>query len=62
MTYDQWKTTDPNESFEPIEPDEPEFCLIHGYVFMKYQWNNPIPHCTECERENDQDFPFGVGA
>jgi hypothetical protein len=46
MTYDQ-----PDDGFEPIEPDEPEFCLIHGYAYMMDSPGNPIPWCAECEKE-----------
>lgn len=26
-----------------------DFCVTHGYEFMKYQLGNPIPHCAECD-------------
>lgn len=50
MTYDNWKTTEP----DPFA-DEPDFCLIHGYEHMTRQHGNPIPYCTACEREHTSD-------
>lgn len=30
-----------------------DFCLIHGLEHMKYDFGNPIPHCSECEQERE---------
>jgi len=30
-----------------------DFCLVHGYEYMKSQWGNPIPYCEACEKERD---------
>lgn len=54
MTYDHWKSTEPDDGFEPIEHDAPEFCIVHGLEHMKYDFGNPIPYCTECEREREE--------
>lgn len=47
MTYDHWKTTEPDDGFEP---NEQEFCVIHGYEHMKQDFGDPIAYCAECDR------------
>lgn len=38
-----------------FEPDEPEFCLEHGYDHMrKRSIFDKIAYCAECERENER--------
>jgi hypothetical protein len=56
MAYDNWKTTEP----DPWEHDE-EFCLIHGYEFMRRDLGNPIARCSQCEREA-RDFERALEA
>lgn len=28
-----------------------DFCLEHGYEFMKSDFGNPIPYCERCDQE-----------
>lgn len=31
-----------------------DFCIEHGYEFMKSQMGNPIPYCAACEQERER--------
>lgn len=34
-----------------------DFCLIHGYEHMRFQFGNPIPYCEACENERSVIVP-----
>ena len=36
------------ENLTGCGPDD--FCLEHGYEFMRSRIGDPIPYCAECER------------
>lgn len=34
-----------------------DFCIEHGYEFMRCAMGNPIPYCEECERQKKAQKP-----
>lgn len=38
-----------------------DFCLIHGYEHMRFQFGNPIPYCNACEDEKDMTMGITYG-
>lgn len=47
--------TEAKDGTEETPMDE-DFCIIHGYEFMRSQHGNPIAFCSECERERGPNF------
>lgn len=69
MSYDHWKTTEPDDAEWPH--DEPAFCLTHGYEHMRCERApSAVPYCEACdsaahkqeqENQNMQGFHWREG-